>query len=34
MTFVERALGIDGANLDTVLPNRFPAVAEPGVNGR
>ena len=32
--FVERALGIDGGNLDTVLPDRFPAVAEPGQNGR
>ncbi|MDF3042375.1 MAG: hypothetical protein K0Q71_5081, partial [Thermomicrobiales bacterium] len=30
----ERALGIDGGNLDTVLPDRFPAVAEPGQNGR
>ena len=32
--FVERALGIDGGELDTILPDRFPTVAEPGQNGR
>jgi hypothetical protein len=28
--FIERALGIDGVALDTVLPDRFPEVVEPG----